>query len=148
MNKISLYVAIFIAGALTCSLVMKPKEVRRTEDVKYIAELETKLKSITHQTENTVTVVKKDGSKVITTNRDTVIKQDAQTQSSSKLASNKEEIISNKDIMVIAYINTRKEINGYGAMVQGDILGPLGVVVGGLYSDKKLSGSIGVTLKF
>lgn len=131
------------------SMLMKPKEVRRAEDVKYIAELESRIKSITKQTENTTTIIKKDGTQIITTKRDTEIKQDAQTQSSEKLASQKEEVISTKDIMVMAYAEIRREVVGYGAFVQGDVIGPLGLAVGAkITTDKKVSGLVGVTLKF
>lgn len=132
MNKYLVVIALIVGAFLAGYFLMPTKVVtEKVEVVKYV-------KVNSHQ----VTVTKPDGT--TTTTIDTT--SDSTTHANSNTITE----TNIRDTTVIGLVGLGKERKYVGAMLQKNLLGSFGVVVGAQYEtkDKDLIGLIGVSLKW
>lgn len=148
-SKLFLYVIIFVAGLAVGSLFMPPKEVRKEEDVRKISELTAQIKSITKTNEEVVEVVKKDGTKIITTKRRTVAESNARKESSEKERLTKSETIKHGTFGFGPVVTLGKNFKAAGVLADTTLFWRFNIVAGAHYNMNKpaVYGTVGLMFR-
>jgi len=140
---------LFVAGIIVGAFVQPTKEVRKIEDIKYINELENKIKSFTATNEKVVEVVKKDGSKVITTERNTTIATDSEQKQKEIESVKKDEKISYGSFGMGAVYTVGRNYQTIGVIADTKLFWRFNAMMGLHYNIDKPNGyfSVGVIFR-